>query len=171
MTTSGMDHLTTHIIERLRATTSKRRKRNCHIAADLLEEATAKMQRMKATLDRIRKAAEADQNDLAEMRDGTKLTRAGVVQCLEYWKDRAETAEKRLQDHQSGMRAGEAKLRSAIVGASMTLDAWSREESELAEKEGSELAKGCCYAYTNAMHLVRSICENKLATEAVTEVG
>lgn len=50
-----------------------------------------------ARLAGIEAAAKADAADLEKMRDGTKLTRSGVVECLVYWKEECAAATRKLE--------------------------------------------------------------------------
>ena len=49
-------------------------------------------------LARIKAAADADETDLKTMRDGTKLTRHGLVQTLAYWREEVDAAEAKCRE-------------------------------------------------------------------------
>lgn len=63
---------------------------------EAIAELEQRAEAAEAKLARIKAAADADAADLAVMRDGTKLTRHGLVQCIAAWKEDCEEAQAKL---------------------------------------------------------------------------
>ncbi len=75
-------------IERLKSQiTNGSFKDHLHTACEIAVAFIRWSKDLKARLSRIQEAADADAADLAEMRDGTKLTRAGLVMLIQYQKE------------------------------------------------------------------------------------
>jgi hypothetical protein len=66
-------------------------------------------------LARIKAAADADEVDLNTMRDGSKLTRHGLVQSLEYWREEVAAKDAEIERLRTACEA--AKYRFAVIRA------------------------------------------------------
>lgn len=63
-----------------------------------LAQLRAENERLRGRLSEIESAAKADEDDLAKMRDGTKLTRAGLVHVIAYWKEKSGSLTARVAE-------------------------------------------------------------------------
>lgn len=76
---------------------------------DDYREACNEIERHRAKLARIESAAHADSNDLEQMRDGTKLTRAGIVEALVFLREELSEAREQLAKRDSDKAANDAE--------------------------------------------------------------
>lgn len=74
-----------------------------------LRDAADEIDRLTERLAEIDAGAQADEDDLNKMRDGTKLTRAGVVRIIVYQQQEIRELKRQLSIDASQCRTGEVR--------------------------------------------------------------